>query len=590
MRRITALVMALFLVFALAVPIGLSAPTAAAAPLMVPSFAETTFNCGFGSLGLMAFEDARAGTTRASWGVSTYFGYSGQFFASTWVKVTYLEQPRGNVVVAQPALPGEQEVTCYSVYSGATAKIVLLTPVPSPPSRLYASFDGPAAEPGSYREWVVLSPVSSGCFTASRRGEYGTHLNFCVGQQWPQVWDIFDIDYDPGQESRVTVRGTLIQTADAQPPVTAPPTTTASLSPGANPQGWHTAGVTVALTAQAASGGPGVEGITYSATGAQAIAATTVPGASASFRITTEGQTTVTFFAKSSGGPVETPKGGTVKLDTTPPAVVCGTADGAWHPANVSVGCTAKDDTSGLATPADASFSLATTVPDGTETASASTAGRQVCDVAGHCATAGPVSGNRIDRKAPGITITAPTTGAYLLNQAIAATYACTDGGAGVATCAGPVPIGTAITTASVGTKSFLVNANDAVGNASSQTVSYTVQYGICSLSDSARAYPGGAVIPLRLQLCNASGENVSASGISVHATGVTQAATSAPGVLADGGNANPDNDFRYDPTLGGTGGYIYNLSTKGLGTGTYTLHFQASGDPVPHTVQFQVK
>lgn len=56
-------------------------------------------------------------------------------------------------------------------------------------------------------------------------------------------------------------------------------------------------------------------------------------------------------------------------------------------------------------------------------------------------------------------------------------------------------------------------------------------------------------------------------------------------------GNANPDNNFRYDSTLGPTGGYIYNLSTKGLSTGTYALTFSVSGDPVPrHQVLFQVK
>jgi hypothetical protein len=59
---------------------------------------------------------------------------------------------------------------------------------------------------------------------------------------------------------------------------------------------------------------------------------------------------------------------------------------------------------------------------------------------------------------------------------------------------------------------------------------------------------------------------------------------------LQDAGNANPDNDFRFDPTLGGTGGYIFNLKTTGLSTGTYNVSFTVSGDPVAHAVQFQVK
>ena len=37
-------------------------------------------------------------------------------------------------------------------------------------------------------------------------------------------------------------------------------------------------------------------------------------------------------------------------------------------------------------------------------------------------------------------------------------------------------------------------------------------------------------------------------------------------------------------------GGYIFNLSTSELGTGTYNLTFTAGNDPVPHSVSFQVK
>ena len=66
----------------------------------------------------------------------------------------------------------------------------------------------------------------------------------------------------------------------------------------------------------------------------------------------------------------------------------------------------------GLANPADASFSLVTSVGAGIETANASTDSRVVCDVEGNCATAGPIAGNKIDRKAPSITVTTPANGA----------------------------------------------------------------------------------------------------------------------------------------------------------------------------------
>ena len=70
-----------------------------------------------------------------------------------------------------------------------------------------------------------------------------------------------------------------------------------------------------------------------------------------------------------------------------------------WHADNVALACTASDGGTGLANPADASFSLITSVAAGVENANASTDSRVVCDVAGNCTTAGPIGGNKIDRK-----------------------------------------------------------------------------------------------------------------------------------------------------------------------------------------------
>ncbi|PYS69604.1 MAG: hypothetical protein DMF69_16400 [Acidobacteria bacterium] len=65
---------------------------------------------------------------------------------------------------------------------------------------------------------------------------------------------------------------------------------------------------------------------------------------------------------------------------------------------------------------------------------------------------------------------------------------------------------------------------------------------------------------------------------------------TTAP--VIDSGNANPDYTFRCDATLGGAGGgYIYNLSTKGLTPGQYVLSFYAGSDhSFFYSVKFEVK
>jgi hypothetical protein len=111
-----------------------------------------------------------------------------------------------------------------------------------------------------------------------------------------------------------------------------------------------------------------------------------------------------------------------------------------------------------------------------------------------------------------------------------------------------------------------------------------TVQYNVCLLYDPTRSVKGGATYPLKLYLCDVNSNDVSSSGIVVHATSIfmTSGFTGAP---EDAGNANPDSDFRFDSTLGPSGGYIFNLQTKGLASGSYGFKFAASNDLTTHTV-----
>ena len=196
------------------------------------------------------------------------------------------------------------------------------------------------------------------------------------------------------------------------------------------------------------------------------------------------------------------------------------------------------------------------------------------------------------DRTAPSITISAPANTTFTLNQVVPASYQCADepGGSGLASCAGPVPSGSPIDTAAVGSKTFSVQASDTAGNTASRSVSYTVTHGICVLYDQSKSHRRGSTVPIKLQLCDAGRSNASSSTIAVHAASLTKLDGSASGEIADSGNSNPDNDFRYDAGLGGSGGYVYNLSTSHLTTGTWQLSFTAAGDPAPHTVRFDVR
>ena len=274
-----------------------------------------------------------------------------------------------------------------------------------------------------------------------------------------------------------------------------------------------------------------------------------------------------------------------VVVDSDGPVVTCGSPDGLWHALDVSLLCTAVDEGSGLQNPADATFYLSTSVPAGTETADASTGSYTVCDTIGNCTTAGPISGNMIDKKAPTISLTSPTASSYLLNQAVNAAFNCNDGGSGISTCSGTALNGSALGTSSVGSHTFVVTAVDAAGNTATQSVTYTVAYNHCVLFDASKAHKSGSTIPIKLTLCDAAGANVSSASVPLIATAVFLVSNNAPGPLADSGNANPDLQFRFTD-----GFYIFNLSLKNFATGTYALAFTAGSDPTTHVVQFQVK
>lgn len=107
-------------------------------------------------------------------------------------------------------------------------------------------------------------------------------------------------------------------------------------------------------------------------------------------------------------------------------------------------------------------------------------------------------------------------------------------------------------------------------------------------LFDTGKAHRAGSVVPVRFQLLDAGGANVSSPTLVVTATGlVQQDDIAALAVIEDAGNSSPDSTFRYDEALQG---YIYNLSTKGMSPGTWVLQFSVGGDTRAYAIEFDLR
>ncbi|MFN2454290.1 MAG: FG-GAP-like repeat-containing protein [Pyrinomonadaceae bacterium] len=112
------------------------------------------------------------------------------------------------------------------------------------------------------------------------------------------------------------------------------------------------------------------------------------------------------------------------------------------------------------------------------------------------------------------------------------------------------------------------------------------------TLFDRSTAYKAGSTIPVKLRVRNAAtNANLSSAALKVTARSLKRlAGSSAALTVSDSGSANPDSNFRY---VGGNsdGAYLFNLSTKGLQTGSYALSFYVGTDrSFFYTVKFEVK
>jgi hypothetical protein len=194
---------------------------------------------------------------------------------------------------------------------------------------------------------------------------------------------------------------------------------------------------------------------------------------------------------------------------------------------------------------------------------------------------------NGIDTTPPTVNIVTPSNGAtYIIGAAVRASYTCSDALSGVASCVGPVPNGSNIDTASVGAKSFTVNAQDTLGNSGSATNKYSVAYvsgGTCNgeaghailqpiNADGTSIFKQGNTVPAKFRVCDANGASIGSAGVvSSFKLVQTIAGTGSTTVNEDVPSTTPDTAFRWDTTAQQ---WIFNVTTKGLSAGkTYVYN-----------------
>lgn len=125
------------------------------------------------------------------------------------------------------------------------------------------------------------------------------------------------------------------------------PVSTATVSPEPNAQGWinEDAEVTVRATDPA---GSGVASVTYAVYGAMNGEPVTTAGDTATFRVATEGQTTITYFAEDRAYNRETPHTLNIRIDKTAPTLTMTGASKFRIDQRATIGCVAADERSGI--------------------------------------------------------------------------------------------------------------------------------------------------------------------------------------------------------------------------------------------------
>jgi hypothetical protein len=284
-----------------------------------------------------------------------------------------------------------------------TAPVSQLQPLPAAENSVNFTVQWAGTDIGSgIQDFTIYVSDNRGPFTPFQTNTTGTSAQF-MGQTG-HTYGFYSIARDLVgniEAPKTVAEATTLAGSNVD---TIPPITTVAASPQSNVAGWNNSNVTIMLTAADNLGGSGVKQVSYSATGAQAIPATTINGSSASFVVSTEGISTISFFSTDNAGNVEAPNMLIIRLDKTPPTISSSATPVAnsngWNNTSVTVSFNCADALSGL-TPGSPPASTIVS----TQGANQSVTGT-CTDLAGNSASA-TVSGINIDKTPPAVACSA---------------------------------------------------------------------------------------------------------------------------------------------------------------------------------------
>lgn len=355
-----------------------------------------------------------------------------------------------------------------------------------------------------------------------------------------------------------------------------PPVTVLDVAGIAGTSPWYTSDVTVTLTARDTC--TGVQSIRYSLDGAE----TVVPNSTVSFAVSSEAVHSLVYGGTDTAGNPEAGHSAAVSIDKSVPTILAEASaapnPNGWNntPTTVSFRCT--DAVSGIAT----CTGPVVLNQDGANQAAVG----EAQDNAGLRSSASLTV--NLDTTAPVITISGVTdNGTYPLCSVPSPDYSAVDLLSGIS--AHTAVLNPPTNANGVGGYTYTVTATDKAGNTTTRSAAYTATYGFGGFQPPVtldRPFKKGSTIPVKFTLNDGCGGTVTNAVARLTLQLLSGAEPAGDPIDAVSNVPDSGNVFRYSGT---DGGFIYNLATAGLASGSYRASVTTDDGQV-HAVTIRIR